>query len=95
MKRFAWDAAKNEWLKTHRRRSFEEVILALSEGGLLDRMAHPNQDKYPSQKMLVVNILGYAYLVPVVETADQVFLKTIIPSRKATKLYLRGGKEHG
>lgn len=95
MKRFAWDATKNEWLKTHRHRSFEEVILAITEGGLLDELSHPNQEKYPHQQILIVNILEYAYLVPIIETQDEVFMQTIIPSRKATKQYLKGDKKHG
>ena len=60
----------------------------MSHGGLLDVLDHPNTGRYPSQRMLVVRIRGYAYLVPFVETEREVFLKTIIPSRKATRKYL-------
>ncbi len=60
----------------------------MSHGGILDIQDHPNTDQYPNQRMLVVHIRGYAYLVPFVETENEVFLKTIIPSRKATRHYL-------
>lgn len=68
--------------------SFEEVLIAIDEGGLLDIIDHPPKTRYPSQKIFVVNINNYAYLVPFVEDEEKVFLKTIIPSRKATKKYL-------
>ena len=70
--------------------SFEDVVFALQSGGLLDDLIHPNKEKYPSQRMFVVDIDDYAWLVPYVENAQELFLKTIIPSRKATKQYLRG-----
>ena len=60
--------------------------------GILDTFEHPNQDRYPNQQIHVIDIEGYAYLVPFLETEDEVFLKTIIPSRKATKSYLRASK---
>jgi uncharacterized DUF497 family protein len=93
MKFFSWDNEKNARLKIERRVSFEEVVFYIDQGQLLDIVEHPNQGKYPGQKIFVVNIGDYAYLVPFVETADEVFLKTIIPSRKATAKYLRGS--HG
>jgi len=61
---------------------------------VLDILAHPNQDRYGGQRIFVVNVGGYAYLVPFVETENEVVLKTIIPSRKATKQYLLGEAEH-
>ena len=67
---------------------FEDVIFFLQNKGLLDEITHPNDKKYPNQNVFVVNIDGYAYLVPYVETEEIIFLKTIIPSRKATKQYL-------
>jgi len=70
--------------------SFEEVVFYIERGQLLDIVEHPNPEKYRGQRILVVNINQYAYLVPFVETEHEVFLKTIIPSRKATKEYLRG-----
>lgn len=69
--------------------SFEDIVFALQAGGLLDDLKHPNSDKYPSQRIFVLHIDGYAWLVPYVETEQEIFLKTIIPSRKATKQYLR------
>lgn len=69
--------------------SFEDVLYALQAGRLLDDGPHPNQDKYSNQRMLVVQIDDYAWLVPYVETEDEIFLKTIIPSRKATRKFLQ------
>ena len=94
MKVIRWDLTKNEKLRSERGVSFEAVIAALERGNLLDDYIHPNQSKYPNQRLLVVQIEGYAYLVPYVETESEIFLKTIIPSRKATKQYLRRGDEH-
>ncbi len=86
LKRFVWDAAKNAWLKHVRGISFEEILEALAEGGLLDTLEHPNP-KYTGQKLLVVKIKEYVHLVPFEETGDEIHLKTIIPSRKQTKKY--------
>lgn len=88
MKYFDWDNEKNEILKRERDVSFEEAVIAIFEGKLLDDVAHPNKARYPNQRMFVIDIGDYAYLVPYVEDAQKVFLKTIIPSRKATKKYL-------
>ena len=90
MKPFRWGAAKNEQLKAERGVSFEQMVVAIEGEGLLDILAHPNPGKYPHQRVLVVASDGYAYLVPFVEDEQTVFLKTIIPSRKATKQYLGG-----
>lgn len=89
MKPFRWNHVKNEMLKIERSISFEEIVLAIEAGGLLDELCHPNSDKYPNQSVLVVALDEYAYLVPYVEEADYYFLKTIIPSRKATRDYLQ------
>ena len=91
MKPVNWNTEKNIRLKAERGVSFEEVLSAMSHGGLLDVLDHPNAGQYPNQRMLVVRIRGYAYLVPFVETGKEVFLKTIIPSRKATRTYLTEG----
>lgn len=91
MKLFEWDNKKNEKLKQERFVSFEDVLFCLANDLLLDTVPHPNKKKYPHQKMFIVNIDGYAFLVPFIETDDTIFFKTIIPSRKATKKYL-GGK---
>lgn len=88
MKYFDWDHEKAEQLKQERDISFEDILLAIDEGGILDIVEHPNQEKYPNQKVFVVDMNGYAYLVPFVEDKEKVFLKTIIPSRKATRKYI-------
>lgn len=89
MKPFRWNHDKNETLKTDRSISFEEIVLAIEADGLLDELRHPNTEKYPNQSVLVVAFDEYVYLVPYVEEADYYFLKTVIPSRKATRDYLQ------
>lgn len=93
VKYFAWDAEKNERLRAERGISFEEIVFHIERGDILDILAHPYQERYEGQRILVVNVDDSAYLVPVVETEGEVILKTIIPSRKATKRYLRGERE--
>lgn len=93
VKYFSWNEEKNELLKTERGLSFEEVVFYIDLGFLLDILEHPNQDKYKGQKLFVVQMEDYAYLVPFVESENEIFLKTIIPSRKATKKYLKGSEE--
>ncbi len=92
MNYFDWSNGKNELLKKERNVSFEEVLLALEKNRLLDVLEHPNQQKYPSQQIYIVEINNYAWVVPFVETEETVFLKTVIPSRKMTKKYLAGDK---
>ena len=92
MKPFRWSHAKNETLKIERSISFEEMVLAIESDGLLDELRHPNPEKYPNQFVLVVALEGYVYLLPYVEEPDYYFLKTIIPSRKATRDYLLRSK---
>jgi len=89
MKIFHWDNEKNEWLIKHRGVCFEQVVLLLEGQEILDVLEHPNQQKYPGQRIAIVRIDDYAYLVPYVQDGDDIFLKTIIPSRKATREYLR------
>ena len=88
MKPFRWNPDKNETLKIERSISFEEIALAIEADGLLDELRHPNSEKYPNQSVLVVALDGYVYLVPYVEESDYYFLKTVIPSKKATRDYL-------
>ncbi|MFH1038836.1 MAG: toxin [PVC group bacterium] len=90
MKYFDWNPDKNEWLRQERGITFEEIIFHLLHEGLLDAMVHPNQKKYPGQRIFIIEVEDYAYIVPFVETNCGVFLKTIIPSSKMTKHYLRG-----
>jgi uncharacterized DUF497 family protein len=93
VKFFAWNAEKNEQLKAERGVSFEEVVFHIENGDLLDEVDHPNLAQYPSQRMYIVKIGRYAFLVPFVQTGDEVFLKTIIPNRKATMMYLGDADE--
>ena len=92
MKTFRWNHEKNEHLKAEREVSFEEIVLAMEGDGLLDILQHPNESKYPNQRILVVALDSYIHLIPFVEEADYYFLKTIIPSRKATRDYMAGGR---
>jgi len=89
MKLINWNSEKNQKLIEERGISFENVIFCLQNDALLDDMAHPNHIKYRHQRIFVIAIDEYAYLVPYVETDDEIFLKTIIPSRKATKRYIK------
>lgn len=90
MKRYEWNEDKNEWLKRVRRISFEEILFHISEGDLLDVLERPNQESYPNQRIFVVEIEGYAVIVPFVEDDEVIFMKTIIASRKLTRRYLGG-----
>jgi uncharacterized DUF497 family protein len=92
VRRFRWNPDKNENLKAERGISFEQIVLAIEDSDVLDVLRHPNERRYPSQRILVVAVEGYAYLVPYVEEPDGYFLKTVIPSRKATRAYLRRGE---
>jgi uncharacterized DUF497 family protein len=89
MKEIDWDSSKNKLLKSERGVGFEDVVVRLVNGNVLDTLDHPNQEKYPNQRIHVLDINGYVFLVPFVENEQGIFLKTIIPSRKATKNYLR------
>ena len=88
MKTFAWDSEKNEQLMAEREISFEDIVVSIHLGNEVDIYDHPNQDRYPGQKISVVVVEDYVFLVPFVENEEEIFLKTIIPSRKATKQYL-------
>jgi uncharacterized DUF497 family protein len=85
---FDWNDEKNEFLKSAHDVSFEEVVFHIQNGDVLDVIRHPNADRYPKQNIIVLNIEGYVYLVLYVKERGIRFLKTIIPSRKATKEYL-------
>ena len=92
MHHYQWSIEKNAQLKAERGVSFEQVAMRIEAGDLLDVYEHPNQTRYPGQQILVVRIGEYAYVVPFAESAEGRFLKTIIPSRKATRDYL--GDDH-
>jgi uncharacterized DUF497 family protein len=85
--KYDWNPEKNEWLKQERRISFEQIIFHLSRGDVWMIADHPNQQKYPGQKIYFVVVEEYVYLVPHIVEQDSIFLKTIIPSRKATRDY--------
>ena len=85
--KFEWNPEKNEWLKKERNISFEQIIFHLSKGNIWKTSDHPDQIKYPGQKIYFVLIENYVFLVPHLIEKEYIFLKTIVPSRKATKLY--------
>ena len=87
--KYDWNPEKNEWSKKERKISFEEVVFHLSQGDVWKTADYPDQIKYPEQKIYFVIIDDYIYLVPHIISKDHIFLKTIIPSRKATKNYLK------
>ena len=93
MQIFKWNAEKNELLARERGITFEEIVKHIELGAKIIETDHPNKEKYPNQKILIVDVAGYAYLVPCVIEKNEYFLKTIIPSRKATKKYL--GEQNG
>ena len=93
MRYIDWSTDKNEWLKEQRDITFEEIVFHILYGGLLDVLEHPNKEQYSGQRIFEVNVEGYIFLVPYVETEESVFLKTIIPSRKMTKKYLGDDKD--
>ncbi len=88
MKLYNWDFEKNEWLKKNRNICFEDVVFCIENGFVLDKADNPNQKKYKGQQIIIIKLNEYAYLIPCVETEDEIFLKTIIPSRKATRNFI-------
>lgn len=86
-KKYNWNSDKNQLLIKERGISFERIVFEIGSGNELDVLEHPNQDKYPGQRISMVQVDDYVYAVPYVETDTEFFLKTIIPSRKATKHY--------
>ena len=84
---FNWDVEKNQLLILERGISFERIVFEISSGNELAVLAHPNQEKYPGQSISMVQVDDYVYAVPYVENDTEIFLKTIIPSRKATRKY--------
>jgi uncharacterized DUF497 family protein len=91
MKLINWNTEKSLKLKESRGICFEDIVYYIEKGDILDDYLHPSQKKYPEQRIMVIGISNYAYLVPYVENEEEIFLKTIIPSRKATEIYF-GGK---
>ena len=87
MKTIRWNHDKNEKFKHERQVSFEEIVYHIEQGDIVDITQHPNPEKYPSQQVYVIRLRGCLHLVPFIETADEIFLKTIIPSRRAEREY--------
>ena len=92
METIRWDEQKNGWLKQHRGVCFEQAAVCLASERVLDVTDHPNQDRYPGQKVAVIEIDGYAYLIPYEYAGGEIVLKTMIPNRKATEKYIGAGK---
>lgn len=91
-RRIEWDKEKNEKLKRLRGVSFEDVVVLIENDAVLDEIEHPNKKKYPRQKIFILLVDDYVYAVPFVKDSEKIFLKTIIPSRKYTKKYLKPKK---
>ena len=91
--RYQWDLAKNEQLIRRRGISFEEIVWHIAQGHVMDVLIS-DKEKYKGQKQFVIDVNGYACLVPFTEHGYEIVLKTIIPSRKLTKRYLRKGGSH-
>jgi uncharacterized DUF497 family protein len=92
MNRIDWNTEKSQSLKGSRGISFEDLVFHIENGDVLDDYLHPNQERYAGQRIMVIGIDNYAYLVPYIENEEELFLKTIIPSRKATERYF--GEDH-
>jgi hypothetical protein len=92
VKYFDWNDIKNTYLKTERGIGFDDVQAAVEGGKILADIEHPLKSQYPNQRVFIIEFNDYVYIVPYVEDATKIFLKTIYPSRKMTKKYLRGGK---
>jgi hypothetical protein len=87
---FSWNKEKNIKLRAERGICFEDIVLRIHTGNILDVVHHPNQEKYPGQNIMIINVDGYVFIIPFIIEENGIFLKTIIPSRKYTKQYLAG-----
>jgi len=92
MKLINWNTDKNIWLRENRGICFEDIIYFIENELIIDDVVNPNNDKYPNQRIMILDINKYIYLVLYVESDKEIFLKTIIPTRKGTKKYLGGNK---
>lgn len=84
---YLWNEEKNTLLKAERGIGFEDIVTAILEGAIVDIIQHPNKEKYPDQMIYIVEVLEYIYMVPYVRNDQEIFFKTIIPSRKMKKMY--------
>jgi uncharacterized DUF497 family protein len=89
---FRWNIEKNDLLKKERGVCFEDVVTQIYEDNVLDIIKHPNEEKYPGQKIYIILLQNYVHMIPFVKDEDEIFLKTIVPSRKMNKIYK--GKHH-
>ena len=92
---FSWNIEKNKQLKEERQVCFEDVVALIHEGKVLDIIKHPNSEKYPDQSIYIVLLHHYVHMVPFVKNEDEIFLKTIIPSRKMHRHYKGARDEDG
>lgn len=84
---YRWNEEKNTVLKSERGIGFEDIVTAIIEDGICDIIRHPNTEKYPEQMIYIIEVLEYIYMVPFVRNEEEIFFKTIIPSRKMKKIY--------
>lgn len=84
---YQWNEEKNALLKAERGIGFEDIVTAILEGAIIDIIQHPNKEKYPDQMIYIVEVLEYIYMIPYVHNDQEIFFKTIIPSRKMKKIY--------
>jgi hypothetical protein len=89
VKPYEWSTEKSKQLKIRYGISFEEILKEIKQGNVLQTISHPNQKRYPSQKIMIIRIVDYIYAVPYKEDEQKRFLKTLYPSRKLTKKFLK------
>ena len=90
---YRWGAEKDLWLRMHRGVSFEDVVVALAAGRLLATRRHHNADRFAHQEIYFVDVKGYVYMVPFVRDKEWIFLKTVIPTRKGAREFLKDTKD--
>ena len=92
---YKWNLEKNALLKEGRGVCFEDVVAQIYEDNILDIIKHPNEKKYPEQKIYIILLQNYVHMITFVKDKDEIFLKTIVPSRKMHKLYKGEHDENG
>ena len=91
---FKWDLEKNALIKEERGVCFEDAVAQIHKNNILDIIEHPNKEKYPKQKIYIILLQNYVHMIPFIKEGNEIFLKTIVPSRKMHKLYRGKGKNH-
>jgi len=89
MKPFDWSRQKSTILRSSRGIGFEEAVNAINEGHILAVIEHPNKQKYPNQKIYIIDFDDYIYCIPFIEDNEKIFLKTVYPSRIYTNKFLK------